>query len=125
VSQFELGGARRNFTLRMEGEILQPRVTSQKSNRFPPAIRRRPEQPSFAHGAAQQKSSPDVRFVRISVINSVEDSIIVQGVIHEIMFGRLKDWRRIAMRYDRCRPHVLLGDMCCGYRHLLALINES
>jgi transposase len=20
----------------------------------------------------------------------------------EIMFGRLKDWRRIAMRYDRC-----------------------
>lgn len=24
-----------------------------------------------------------------------------------------------------CRPHVLLGDMCCGYRHLLAPINES
>jgi transposase len=20
----------------------------------------------------------------------------------EIMFGRLKDWRRVAMRYDRC-----------------------
>src|SRR5437899_792035 len=39
------------------GEILQPRITSWKSNRFPPAIRRRPEQPSFAHGAAQQESS--------------------------------------------------------------------
>ncbi len=23
------------------------------------------------------------------------------------------------------RPHVLLGDMYCGYRHLLALIIES
>jgi site-specific DNA recombinase len=23
-----------------------------------------------------------------------------------------------------CRPHVRLGDMCCGYRHLLALSNE-
>lgn len=22
----------------------------------------------------------------------------------EIMFGRLKDWRRVATRYDRCRP---------------------
>ena len=22
----------------------------------------------------------------------------------EIMFGRIKDWRRIAMRYDRCAP---------------------
>ncbi|NVO25694.1 transposase, partial [Donghicola mangrovi] len=21
----------------------------------------------------------------------------------EIMFGRLKDWRRVATRYDRCR----------------------
>lgn len=26
----------------------------------------------------------------------------------EIMFGRLKDWRRIAMRYDRC-PKVFLS----------------
>jgi len=25
----------------------------------------------------------------------------------EIMFGRLKDWRRIAMRYDRCAPAFL------------------
>jgi transposase len=26
----------------------------------------------------------------------------------EIMFGRLKDWRRIAMRYDRC-AHTFLS----------------
>lgn len=26
----------------------------------------------------------------------------------EIMFGRLKDWRRIATRYDRC-PRVFLS----------------
>ncbi|MBD3763028.1 MAG: transposase, partial [Rhizorhabdus sp.] len=26
----------------------------------------------------------------------------------EIMFGRLKDWRRIATRYDRC-PKVFLS----------------
>ena len=26
----------------------------------------------------------------------------------EIMFGRLKDWRRVAMRYDRC-PKVFLS----------------
>jgi hypothetical protein len=22
-------------------------------------------------------------------------------------------------------PHVRLGEVCCGYRHILALINES
>ena len=26
----------------------------------------------------------------------------------EIMFGRIKDWRRIAMRYDRCK-HIFLS----------------
>ena len=29
----------------------------------------------------------------------------------EIMFGRLKDWRRIAMRYDRC-AHTFLSAIC-------------
>jgi transposase len=29
----------------------------------------------------------------------------------EIMFGRLKDWRRIAMRYDRC-AHSFLSAIC-------------
>ncbi len=28
----------------------------------------------------------------------------------EIMFGRLKDWRRVATRYDRC-PKVFLSDI--------------
>jgi len=29
----------------------------------------------------------------------------------EIMFGRLKDWRRIAMRYDRC-AHTFFSAIC-------------
>ena len=29
----------------------------------------------------------------------------------EIMFGRLKDWRRIAMRYDRC-AHTFFSAVC-------------
>ena len=29
----------------------------------------------------------------------------------EIMFGRLKDWRRIAMRYDRC-AHPFFSAIC-------------
>jgi hypothetical protein len=27
------------------------------------------------------------------------------------MFGRLKDWRRIAMRYDRC-AHTFMSAIC-------------
>lgn len=29
----------------------------------------------------------------------------------EIMFGRLKDWRRIAIRYDRC-AHTFFSAIC-------------
>ena len=29
----------------------------------------------------------------------------------EVMFGRLKDWRRIAMRYDRC-AHTFFSAIC-------------
>ncbi|GEK97343.1 DDE transposase [Gluconobacter kanchanaburiensis NBRC 103587] len=29
----------------------------------------------------------------------------------EVMFGRLKDWRRIAIRYDRC-PNVFFSAIC-------------
>jgi transposase len=32
----------------------------------------------------------------------------------EIMFGRLKDWRRIAMRYDRC-AHTFLSAICIAF----------
>jgi transposase len=39
----------------------------------------------------------------------------------ENMFGKLKDWRRIA---TLC-PHLLLGHLHRCNRHLLALINES
>jgi transposase len=36
----------------------------------------------------------------------------------ETMFGRLKDWRRINTRYDRCAPHLLLGNL---HRRSIAL----
>lgn len=29
----------------------------------------------------------------------------------EVMFGRIKDWRRIAMRYDRC-AHTFFSAIC-------------
>ncbi len=40
----------------------------------------------------------------------------------ENMFGWLKDWRRIAMRYDRCAPSsAVIADI----NYLLAVIYES
>ncbi|MGE9985537.1 IS5/IS1182 family transposase, partial [Desulfovibrio sp. SGI.169] len=32
----------------------------------------------------------------------------------EIMFGRLKDWRRIAIRYDRC-AHTFHSAICLAF----------
>ena len=29
----------------------------------------------------------------------------------EVMFGRLKDWRRVATRYDRC-AHTFMSAIC-------------
>lgn len=44
----------------------------------------------------------------------------------EIMFGRLKDWRRIATRYDRCATRLPLRRRPRRNRHLLALkIDET
>ena len=41
----------------------------------------------------------------------------------ENMFGRLKDWRRIAMRYDRC-AHTFMSAICLA-AIILFWINES
>jgi transposase len=41
----------------------------------------------------------------------------------ENMFGRLKDWRRIAMRYDRC-AHTFFSAICLAAT-ILFWINES
>jgi len=41
----------------------------------------------------------------------------------ENMFGRLKDWRRIAMRYDRC-AHTFMSAICLAST-VLFWINES
>jgi putative transposase len=41
------------------------------------------------------------------------------------MFGRLKDWRRIHTRYDRC-AHTYFSATCIAAAvHVLAVINES
>ena len=39
----------------------------------------------------------------------------------EIMFGRLKDWRRVATRYDRVPEGTLICYRPRGYRHLLVM----
>ena len=39
------------------------------------------------------------------------------------MFGRLKDWRRIAMRYDQC-AHTFMSAICLTATALF-WINES
>lgn len=38
----------------------------------------------------------------------------------EIMFGHLKDWRRVATRYDRC-PKVFLSDVAWAATVLFSL----
>lgn len=43
----------------------------------------------------------------------------------EILFGRLKDWRRVATRYDLCPTVFFSAIALAGHRHLLAAINES
>lgn len=42
----------------------------------------------------------------------------------ENAFGRLKDWRRIAMRYDRC-AHTFFSAICIAATVAFCLINES
>ncbi len=42
----------------------------------------------------------------------------------EIMFGRLKDWRRIAMRYDRC-AHTFFSAITLAATVIFWLDNES
>ena len=38
----------------------------------------------------------------------------------ENAFGRLKDWRRVATRYDRCAHTFLLGNLHRSHHHVLA-----
>ena len=40
----------------------------------------------------------------------------------EIMFGRLKDWRRVATRYDRC-PKVFLSVIAARFRVSIRFVN--
>lgn len=42
----------------------------------------------------------------------------------EIMFGRIKDWRRIAMRYDRC-AHTFFSAICIAATLTFWLRSES
>ena len=42
----------------------------------------------------------------------------------ENMFGKLKDWRRIATRYDRC-AHTFFSAICIAAIVIFYLVNES
>ena len=39
----------------------------------------------------------------------------------ERLFGRLKDWRRIATRYDRCAHPLLQRHLYCRHGYLLVM----
>ena len=58
----------------------------------------------------------------------IEHDRVLDRQRHKIenLFGRLKDWRRIHTRYDRCAPiPSCLPSASQRCPHLLALINES
>ena len=40
-----------------------------------------------------------------------DETLYKQRNLVERMFGKLKDWRRIAMRYDRC-AHTFMSAIC-------------
>ena len=40
-----------------------------------------------------------------------DEALYKQRNLVERMFGKLKDWRRIAMRYDRC-AHTFMSAIC-------------
>lgn len=40
-----------------------------------------------------------------------DETLYKQRNLIERMFGKLKDWRRIAMRYDRC-AHTFMSAIC-------------
>jgi len=42
----------------------------------------------------------------------------------ENMFAKLKDWRRIATRYDRC-AHTFMSAICIAATIIFWIINES
>ena len=46
-------------------------------------------------------------------LNDVDPQAWLAGVLNRIerMFGRLRDWRRIATRYDRC-AHTFMSAIC-------------
>jgi len=64
---------------------------------------------SYRTGLAARGISPCIPSTRSRKIPILHDKALYrQRHRIEIMFGRLKDWRRVATRYDRC-PKVFLS----------------
>ena len=62
-----------------------------------------PRLPPARHLIAERGISACIPSTRSRTVPIPHDPVLYrQRHRIEIMFGRLKDWRRIAMRYDRC-----------------------
>ena len=55
---------------------------------------------------------------------SFDKTLYKQRHLIENTFSRLKDWRRIATRYDRC-AHTFFSAVCLAVTVIFYLINES
>jgi transposase len=69
------------------------------SNRFRQALAARGITPCIPSSRSRSRSIP------------YDKALYRQRHRIENMFGRLKDWRRIAMRYDRC-AHTFMSAIC-------------
>jgi transposase len=97
------------FARMMEGlasEAAVPKTVMTDVSGHAPLVRACPRKYLRAHRTATSLRSNEKRRNRI-----------------KIMFGRLKDWRRVATRYDRC-PNLPLRRRTRRNRHVLAMKRE-
>lgn len=90
-----------------EGQASDHRGAAIMLSRLPPAHHliadRGYDSRPFRDALAKRGISPCIPSTRSRTIPIPHDPVLYrQRHRIEIMFGRLKDWRRIAMRYDRC-----------------------
>ena len=101
------------FARMMEGlasEAAVPKTVMTDVSGHAPLVRACPRKYLRAHRTATSLRSNDKR--RYKRRNRIK-----------IMFGRLKDWRRVATRYDRC-PNLPLRRRTRRNRHVLAMKRE-
>jgi putative transposase len=78
----------------------------------------------FRQALASRGITPCIPSSRSRKVPILYDKTLYRQRHHiENMFGRMKDWRRIAMRYDRC-AHTFMSAICLAAT-VIFWINES